>query len=101
MNINEETVDRIAKLCRLSFGVAEKKELCDGLNGMLGFVELLKTLDTSSASENSSSDNQNGVMREDNAETSLSRKKVLKSAPFSDDEAFLVPQTVSTEEDGV
>ncbi len=93
MSISEETVDKISKLCKLEFDVTEKKELIDGLNGMLGMVEILKDFDLS-ACENSFRENSNGVTREDNAENSLLREKVLETAPFSDNEAFLVPKTV-------
>ncbi len=92
MSISEETVDKISKLCKLEFNVTEKKELIDGLNGMLGMVDTLKEFD--SACENNFCEKSNGVTHEDNAENSLLREKVLETAPFSDNEAFLVPKTV-------
>ncbi len=94
MSINEETVDKIARLCRLEFDVTEKKELIDGLRGMLGMVEALKDCDGSSVLSIGSLETTIGAMREDNAEDSLSCEKVLESAPFCDNEAFLVPKTV-------
>lgn len=94
MNISEETVDRISKLCKLEFDVTEKKELIDGLNDMLKMVKGLKGFELSSVAQNGSFENSNGVVREDNAEDSLLREKALKVAPFSDNEAFLVPKTV-------
>lgn len=94
MNISEETVDRISKLCKLEFDVTEKKELIDGLNDMLKMVKGLKDFELSSVAQNGSFENSNGVVREDNAEDSLLREKALKVAPFSDNEAFLVPKTV-------
>ena len=94
MNISEETVDRISKLCKLEFDVTEKKELIDGLNDMLKMVKGLKDFELSSVAQNGSCENSNGVVREDNAEDSLLREKALKVAPFSDNEAFLVPKTV-------
>lgn len=94
MNISEETVDRISKLCKLEFDATEKKELIDGLNDMLKMVKGLKDFELSSVAQNGSFENSNGVVREDNAEDSLLREKALKVAPFSDNEAFLVPKTV-------
>lgn len=94
MNISEETVDRISKLCKLEFDVTEKKELIDGLNDMLKMVKGLKDFELSSVAQNGSFENSSGVVRADNAEDSLLREKALKLAPFSDNEAFLVPKTV-------
>lgn len=94
MNISEETVDRISKLCKLEFDVTEKKELIDGLNDMLKMVKGLKDFELSSVAQNGSFENSSGVVRADNAEDSLLREKALKVAPFSDNEAFLVPKTV-------
>lgn len=94
MNISEETVDRISKLCKLEFDATEKKELIDGLNDMLKMVKGLKDFELSSVAQNGSCENSSGVVRADNAEDSLLREKVLKVAPFSDNEAFLVPKTV-------
>lgn len=94
MNISEETVDRISKLCKLEFDETEKKELIDGLNDMLKMVKGLKDFELSSVAQNGSFENSSGVVRADNAEDSLLREKALKVAPFSDNEAFLVPKTV-------
>lgn len=94
MNISEETVDRISKLCKLEFDATEKRELIDGLRYMSQMVKSIRDFELSSVAQNGSFENSNGVVRADNAEDSLLREKVLKVAPFSDNEAFLVPKTV-------
>ena len=94
MNISEETVDRISKLCKLEFDATEKRELIDGLRYMSQMVKSIRDFELSSVAQNGSFEKINGVVREDNAEDSLLREKVLEVAPFSDNEVFLVPKTV-------
>ena len=94
MNISEETVDRISKLCKLEFDTTEKRELIDGLRYMSQMVKSIRDFELSSVAQNGSCENSSGVVRADNAEDSLLREKALKVAPFSDNEAFLVPKTV-------
>lgn len=94
VKITEETVDRISKLCKLSFDVSEKKTLIEGLNGMIGFVKTLQYLDTSSDEITTNSNLYNCPMRDDTLGQSLSRDDILGAAPLTDGETFCVPKTV-------
>lgn len=94
MEITEKTVDRISKLCKLSFAVNEKQKLIDGLNGMMGFVAALENLDTGAYGKAGAGELICCPLREDEAKEPLDRDELLRSAPLADNDAFLVPKTV-------
>lgn len=94
MEITEKTVDRISKLCKLSFAVNEKRKLIDGLNGMMGFVTALEKLDTGKYGKIGAGELICCPLRQDEVKESLDSEELLKSAPLADNDAFLVPKTV-------
>jgi aspartyl-tRNA(Asn)/glutamyl-tRNA(Gln) amidotransferase subunit C len=102
MEVNDEMVDKLAHLSRLSFGTGEKQEIKNDLQKMIGFVEKLGELplgDTEPLVHLSSEVN---VFREDEVKGSITRDEALQNAPMHNGEFFMVPKVIKnprTQED--
>ena len=64
------------------------------LQGILAYMDVLNTLDTSGVEPMSHVFPVKNVLREDEVVPSGDRSELLKNAPASDGEAFLVPKAV-------
>ncbi len=98
MKITEQTVDRIADLSKLRFEKSEKAALIDRLRGVVGFVDTLHSVDTSSAKPASYCEHLSSALREDTVAETLPRECLLDGAPKTDGEYFIVPKTVVGED---
>lgn len=94
MQINDELVDKLAKLARLSFSDTEKLEIRKDLEKMIGFVDKLNELDTSGVEPLLHITAAKNVFREDEAFQGITREDALKNAPLSDDIFFKVPKVI-------
>lgn len=94
MNITTEMVDYISDLSRLRLPQEEKKRMTGELQGILAYMDVLNTLDTSGVEPMSHVFPVKNVLREDEVVPSGDRSELLKNAPASDGEAFLVPKAV-------
>jgi aspartyl-tRNA(Asn)/glutamyl-tRNA(Gln) amidotransferase subunit C len=94
MNVNEELIDKLAKLSRLSFRPDEKKAIMKDLERMLDFVEQLKEVDTEGIEPLIHVNPEVNVLREDEVSEELSQKDALKNAPEHDSFYFKVPKVV-------
>jgi len=94
MNVNEELIDKLAKLSRLSFDPEEKKARMKDLERMLGFVEQLKEVDTEGIDPLIHINPEVNVLREDQVTEELSQNDALKNAPEHDSFYFKVPKVV-------
>lgn len=94
MNVNEELIDKLAKLSRLSFETDEKKAIMKDLERMLEFVEQLKEVDTEGIEPLIHINPEVNVLREDSVTEELSQKEALKNAPEHDSFYFKVPKVV-------
>lgn len=94
MNITTEMVDYISDLSRLRLPQEEKERMTGELQGILAYMDVLNTLDTSGVEPMSHVFPVKNVLREDEVVPSGDRAELLKNAPVSDGEAFLVPKAV-------
>ena len=94
MKITTEMVDYISDLSRLRLPEEEKERVTGQLEQILAYMDVLNALDTRGVEPMSHVFPVKNVWREDEAAPSFDRSELLKNAPASDGEAFLVPRAV-------
>ena len=94
MNITTEMVDYISDLSRLRLPQEEKERMTGELQGILAYMDVLNTLDTSGVEPMSHVFPVKNVLREDEVKPSSPREALLANAPAPDEAAFLVPKAV-------
>ena len=94
MEVNDELVDKLAHLARLSFTADEKERMKSDLQQMITFVEKLNEVDTSDVEPLLFMTDEVNVLREDEVQGSVSREVALKNAPLKDEQFFKVPKVI-------
>jgi len=92
--IDIKTVDEVAHLARLEFNDENKQEILNDMNRMLAFVDKLNEVNTDGIEPLIYMTDEVNVLREDEAETSISQKEALKNAPKKDSDYFKVPKVI-------
>jgi aspartyl-tRNA(Asn)/glutamyl-tRNA(Gln) amidotransferase subunit C len=92
--VSREQVRYIATLARLRFTDDEEERLAGQMNDILGYVEKLDELDTSGVQPMSHVLDLHNVVREDVAETRISRDEALKNAPDADSVYIRAPKVI-------
>lgn len=95
MEVNDSLVDKLAHLARLSFDDAEKQQIRQDLQQMIGFVEKLNEVELGGVEPLIHMDNGVNVLREDEVKGSISRPAALRNAPEQDGEFFKVPKVIN------
>lgn len=94
MNIDSETVDKIAHLARLELAETEKQEMIGDMNKILGFMAKLNEIDTSGVEPLVYLSNEVNVFREDVVKQEVTHEEALQNAPKHDDQYFLVAKVI-------
>jgi aspartyl-tRNA(Asn)/glutamyl-tRNA(Gln) amidotransferase subunit C len=94
MQIDDETIDKLAHLARLEFSSDSKEEIKKDLNRILSFVEKLNELDTDNVEPLVYMTKEHNVLREDEDVISVSKQDALKNAPQKDSDYFRVPKVM-------
>jgi aspartyl-tRNA(Asn)/glutamyl-tRNA(Gln) amidotransferase subunit C len=94
MEVNDELVDRLANLARLTFEPAEKAEIKRDLQKMISFIEKLNELDTTGVEPLLFMTDEVNVLREDEVKGSITREEGLLNAPVKDEQFFKVPKVI-------
>lgn len=94
MSVSIDQVRYIASLARLRFTEDEEERLAEEMNEILGYVEKLNELDTSGVPPMSHVLDLHNVVREDVAETRISRDEALKNAPDADSAYIRAPKVI-------
>lgn len=108
--VSLDQVLRVAELAQLELTPEEQQGMLHDLNAILGHVEQLKELDTSSVpamtqvgeilhtlapeGDSSSSNGQGAALRDDARRPSLDRNAVMSEAPETDGVYFKVPRVI-------
>ena len=90
--MEKEEVLHIAALSRLSFDDEQLTSMGEHLDGMLDCFRALDSLDTSLVSPTAHVLPFTNVLRPDQIATPIKRVELLKNAPQTDGEAFIVPK---------
>jgi aspartyl-tRNA(Asn)/glutamyl-tRNA(Gln) amidotransferase subunit C len=94
MSVDADTVRRIAHLARIAVAEDEVAHLQGELNAILAFVEQLSEVDVSGVSPMTSVTPMKMKMRADAVTDGGIAEAIVKNAPASDDNFFLVPKVV-------
>jgi aspartyl-tRNA(Asn)/glutamyl-tRNA(Gln) amidotransferase subunit C len=107
MKVTDQDVAYVAELGNLELTEAERARMVKDLNSILGHIDLLNELDTSSVEPMAQTSDRYGVdesktgtarfayaMREDRTRPSLDRVRIMKNAPESDGTFFKVPKVI-------
>ncbi len=94
MSIDADTVRRIAHLARIAVAQDEVAHLQGELNAILAFVEQLSEVDVSGVAPMTSVTPMKMKMRADQVTDGGIAAEIVKNAPASDDNFFLVPKVV-------
>ena len=94
MKMDNNLVDKLAHLSRLSFKDEEKERILSDMNKILSFVEKVDDLNTDGIEELSYVNDDLNVLREDEAQQIISKEDALKNAPLSDSDYFKVPKVL-------
>ncbi len=95
MDINEQTVEKIARLAKLSFNEEEKKVIQKDMNRMIAFIDKIGELDTDNVKPLIHMNQNVNVLREDEAIETISQAEALKNAPQKDSDYFKIPKVLS------
>ncbi len=94
MDVSKEQIEYLAALAKLRFSESEITEISAELLEIIEYFDTLKELDTSGLEPLSHVFPLVNIMREDKVERSFDRDLILKNAPNSGTETFVVPKTV-------
>ena len=94
MQVDEATVQRIARLARIKVTDAEAKGLETELSGILDWVKQLDEVDTRSVEPMTRVVAQDMKMRKDVVTDGEMAAAVTKNAPLAEDNFFVVPKVV-------
>lgn len=94
MAVTPEEVKRIAELARLAVDEKEIADYVHDMNRILDYMDKLNELDTADIEPLSHPLEGSNVFREDVEKPSLKSEDVMKNAPATDGEFFLVPKVI-------
>lgn len=94
MIVNEATVDRLAELSRLSFDAAEKEQILNDLNKIIGFVEKLNEINVDGVEPLIYMTPEINILRKDTVIQTLSHEEALMNAPAKDSDYIRVPKVL-------
>ena len=95
--VTKQDVEHIAALAQLSLDEGTKARLVREMDEILGYVDKLNELDTSSIEPTMHALEMTNVYRDDVVAPSVGRESALMNAPKTDGEYFLVPRILDTE----
>lgn len=103
MSISKETVEYTAKLARLGLSEDEKTLYAKQLNDILGYVDVINSVDTKNISPTASTRLSAGKqkttpMRQDKTVKFDGIEKIIGNAPAQEDNMFKVPKIMGDDE---
>ena len=94
MQVTDELIDKLARLSRLHFAEAEKKQIRDDLQKMIAFVEKLNELDLREVEPLLHISTEKNIYRKDEVHQMVDTKEALKNAAESEYPFFKVPKMI-------
>jgi len=94
MKITKEEVKQIATLARLKLPEEKVEIYQKQFSAILDYMEKLKEIDTKEVNPLYSPAELKNVFREDEVKKVLDREEILKNAPKTDGEFFIVPKII-------
>ena len=94
MNIDQETLKKVAHLARVEVDPSKEAEMIGDLEEILTWVEKLKEVDTSHVEPLTHMSFESNALREDQVRKELTKAQGLSNAPKHDGNHFLVPKVL-------
>lgn len=94
MKVNEELIDHIAHLAKLSFEGEQKEAIRRDLDRMITFVDKLAELDTTGVEPLIFMSNEVNRLRNDEVHQEISHQEALRNAPQKDSDYFRIPKVL-------
>jgi aspartyl-tRNA(Asn)/glutamyl-tRNA(Gln) amidotransferase subunit C len=94
MNIDKETLQKIAHLARLEIRPENEEKMIKDLSSIVNFVEQLNKVNTDGVEPLTTMSQEINAFRTDEVRSHLSREDGLINAPSKDDEFFRVPKVI-------
>lgn len=92
MQVNDEIVNRVASLAKLSFEGRAHDDIKADLNEILDMCESLEAVNTSNVQPLIFLSSEYNSLRPDTSEETVSKEEALKNAPERDSDYFKVPK---------
>lgn len=93
--INKETIERICDMARLEINESDKEKFVGQMNDILGYVESIAQLDTSSVGSRESVFDEKNVIDEDEISLGLSASQLRKYTKNYLDGYYAVPKILN------
>lgn len=94
MNIDKDTLQKIAHLARLEIRSEHEEKILKDLTSMINFVEQLNEVNTDGIEPLTTMSQEVNAFRSDEVREHLDRHDGLSNAPSHDDEFFKVPKVI-------
>ena len=94
MSIDNDTVNHISKLARISVDEKKIDNLSKDLSSIMQFIEKLNELNTDKTTPLTSIINASLKSREDEVKDGKIRDQILKNSPEKNEEFFVVPKVI-------
>lgn len=94
MQIDKETVRKLAHLARLEFDENSAETMVNDMNRMLDFVAKLDAIDVSKVEPLIYMNEDVNVWRKDEVINTITHEEALKNAPKKDTDFFRVPKVI-------
>jgi len=94
MQVDKETLHKVAHLARLTIKSEEETKLISDMSEILTWVNKLEEVDTEGVAPLTHMTAEVNAMRADKAEQTISRENALKNAPKKDEKFFKVPKVL-------
>ncbi|MFD1628528.1 Asp-tRNA(Asn)/Glu-tRNA(Gln) amidotransferase subunit GatC [Pseudopedobacter beijingensis] len=94
MEIDKQTVEKIAHLSRLELSEEEKERSIIELNKILSFMDKLNEVDVTGVEPLIHLNEEINVLRPDKVVQEISKEDALSNAPKKNDDYFIVPKVI-------
>lgn len=98
MNLDKDTVEKLAHLARLGFSEKEKEAMLQDMNKIMAFVEKINEMELEGVEPLIYLVEEGNVMREDEVTDQVTRDEALKNAPSRDTDYFRVPKVLKRDQ---
>lgn len=95
MQIDNNTVSKIATLAKLQFDEVGTEQIKNDLNRMLKFVDKINEINTDNVEPLIHLNNEINVLREDIVVETITQQEALKNAPQKDSDYFKIPKVLN------
>ena len=95
MAISREEVEHIAKLASLNLSEAEKERYANDMTEILGFADLINSVNTDLVNETIATNENYNVFRKDEIVQTVDKESLLQNAPSQEDGMFQIPKVIN------